>query len=99
MTVGNSTDLKALSIALPITLITITGLAVLVVVLTCLLIHFKRQTTKKDGRHRADSGYSKLDRALQQSMSPSLSDEHSFTAFSTSSEPGSRYAHAIMVVK
>ena len=101
VTIGDSTEAKVLSISLPVTLITIAGLAVLVVVLIYLLVRIKKQSTKKNGRHRADSGYSKLDRTLQQPMSPSLSDEHSFMAVSTSSEQprpssetGPRYAQS-----
>ena len=73
-------DNKALSIVLPVTLITIAALVTLVGVLVYLLI--RKQKAKKDAVH-PDSDYSFLERSQQ-----SLSDEHSFTVTGVE---GSRY--------
>ena len=72
-------DNKALSIVLPITLITIAVLVMLVGVLVYLLV--RKQKAKKDVH--PDSGYSFLEKSQQ-----SLSDEHSFTVTGVE---GSRY--------
>ena len=65
-------DNHALSIVLPVTLVTIAALIVLVGVLVYLLVRKQKAPKKKDVR--PDGGYSFLERSQQL-----LSDEHSFT--------------------
>ena len=84
-------DSHALSIVLPVTLVTIAGLIVLVGVLVCLLVRKQRIPKKKDVQHpQADDGYTLLGRSQQ-----SLRNEHNITATAVE---GNRYIEVIVCI-
>ena len=83
----------ALSIVLPVTLVTIAGLIVLVGVLVYLLVRKQKIPKKKDVQHpraQADDGYTLLGRSQQL-----LSNEHNVTATAVE---GNRYTEVIVCI-